>query len=57
MEAIVPGCSVLVVDAVFGSVKFVVVSTFVSVIVELVTGATVSPGALMVDVTPSAEPS
>jgi hypothetical protein len=35
-----------------GSVRFVVVSTFVSVI-----GGVVSPGALMVDVTPLAEPS
>jgi hypothetical protein len=35
-----------------GSVKFVVVSTFV-----LVSGAGVSPGALMVDVTPLADPS
>jgi hypothetical protein len=36
-----------------GKVKFVVVSTFVSVS----TGAFVSPGALIVDVTPLAEPS
>jgi hypothetical protein len=57
VEATVPGCSVLVVVAVFGRVKFVVVSTFVSVIVELVSGAAVSPGALIVDVTPFAEPS
>jgi len=57
VEATVPGCSVLVVVAVFGRVKFVVVSTFVSVIVELVVGAAVSPGALIVDVTPFAEPS
>lgn len=35
-----------------GSVKFVVVSTFV-----FVNGGVVSPGALMVDVTPLAEPS
>jgi hypothetical protein len=35
-----------------GSVKFVVVSTFV-----FVSGGVVSPGALMVDVTPLAEPS
>lgn len=35
-----------------GSVKFVVVSAFV-----LVSGAGVSPGALMVDVTPLADPS
>lgn len=53
----VPGCSELVVVAVVGSVKFVVVSTFVSVIVELVTSAAVSPGASIVDVTPFAEPS
>jgi hypothetical protein len=46
-----------VVVTVFGSVKFVVVSTFVLVIVELVSGAAVSPGALIVDVTPFAEPS
>jgi len=57
VEATVLGCSVLVVVAVFGNVKFVVVSTFVSVIVELVSGAAVSPGALIVDVTPSADPS
>jgi hypothetical protein len=36
----------------FGSVKFVVVSTFV-----FVSGGVVSPGALMVDVTPLADPS
>jgi hypothetical protein len=36
----------------FGSVKFVVVSTFV-----FVNGGGVSPGALMVEVTPLAEPS
>jgi hypothetical protein len=36
----------------FGRVKFVVVSTFV-----FVNGGVVSPGALMVDVTPLAEPS
>ena len=57
VEATVPGWSLLVVVAVFGRVKFVVVSTFVSVIAELVVGAAVSPGALIVDVTPFAEPS
>jgi hypothetical protein len=42
---------------VFGSVKFVVVSTFVPVIVELVSGGVVSPGPLIVEVTPVADPS
>jgi hypothetical protein len=59
VPATVPGCCVVVaVVAVPGRVKAVVVSTFVPVIVELVTGGGgFSPGALMVDVTPVAEPS
>jgi len=59
VPATVPGCCVVVaVVAVPGRVKAVVVSTFVPVIVELVIGGGgFSPGALMVDVTPSAEPS
>jgi hypothetical protein len=55
--AIVPGGSVVVAVAVPGSVNAVVVSTLVPVIVELVIGGLGSPGALIVDVTPSAEPS
>jgi hypothetical protein len=57
VPAMVPGCSVVVAVAVPGRVKAVVVSTFVPVIVELVIGGFVSPGALIVEVTPSAEPS
>ncbi|HEX9491649.1 MAG TPA: hypothetical protein VGA33_00165 [Thermoanaerobaculia bacterium] len=59
VPATVPGCCVVVaVVAVPGSVKAVVVSTFVPVIVELViAGGGFSPGALIVDVTPVAEPS
>jgi hypothetical protein len=57
LPAIVPGCSVVVPVTVPGSVNAVVVSTFVPVIVELVSGGLISPGALIVDVTVSAEPS
>lgn len=56
VDAIVPGLVVAVVDAVFGNVKFVVVSTFVAVIGGVV-AVGVSPGALIVDVTPLADPS
>jgi hypothetical protein len=57
VPAIVPGCpDVEVVVAVPGTVKAVVVSTLVSVTAEVVGGG-VSPGALRVEVTPSADPS
>jgi hypothetical protein len=55
VPAIVPGCAVDVVVAVPGSVKAVVVSTFVPVTVEVVSGGGVSPGPLMVEVTPPLE--
>jgi hypothetical protein len=56
--ATLPGGSVEVVVAVPGSVNAVVVSTFVPVTVEVVSGGAVSPGPLIVEVTaPSAEPS
>jgi hypothetical protein len=48
----VPGCCGCAVEvAVPGTVKAVVVSTFVPVIAELVTAVFVSPGALIVEVT------
>jgi hypothetical protein len=56
--ATVPGGAVDVVVAVPGNVKAVVVSTFVPVTVEVVSGGVVSPGPLIVEVTPpSADPS
>ena len=55
--AIVPGGAVEVVVAVPGSVKAVVVSTFVAVAAEVVIGAAVSPGAFRFAVPPAVEPS
>jgi hypothetical protein len=59
--AIVPGCCIEPIDVsvcVWGSVKFVVVSAFVPVRgTDAVVGGGVSPGPLIVDVTPLVEPS
>lgn len=52
-----PGAVEVAMGAVFGRVKFVVVSADVSVIGGIVDGAGVSPGAVMVDVDPLADPS
>lgn len=60
VPAIVPGGAVDVVVAVVavpGSVNAVVVSTFVSVIVELVSGGFVCSGLSIVDVVPVVVPS
>lgn len=52
-----PGGVVVVAVAVCGKVNAVVVSTFVPVTVEPVSGGGVSPGPLIVEVTSPAEPS
>jgi hypothetical protein len=58
VPAIVPGIVEVAVGApVFGSVKFVVVSTDVLVIGGVIIGCGVSPGAAIVEVAPLAEPS
>ncbi len=55
--ATVLGAVDVAVGAAFGSVKFVVVSAAVSVIGGIVDGAGVSPGAVIVEVDPLADPS